>query len=152
LPDTIVIHHAAAPTTTTVAQIRDWHKAKGWRDIGYHWLITDAPDSPLGPQMHMGRPHDFDDSWEPWERGAHVKGHNSHTVGICLVGSHSDYAPSEAALDLLHGWLVALCLNWNLGASDIRGHREMKGAATECPGSFVDMDAIRERVRVALEE
>ena len=74
----IVLHHAAAPKSTTVEDIKRWHLEKGWRDIGYHWLITDAPDSPVGPQMHIGRAHNLDDRWEPWERGAHAKGHNSH--------------------------------------------------------------------------
>jgi len=146
----IVLHHAAAPRSTTVEDIKRWHMEKGWRDIGYHWLLTDAPDSPVGPQMHIGRAHDLDERWEPWERGAHAKGHNSHTMGVCLVGNHSIEPPSKAALDLLHGWLVAFCLTLRLGPDDIVGHRELEGAATECPGGLVDLDAIRQRVRDAM--
>jgi hypothetical protein len=148
-PDTIVVHHSASSTSTTVEQIRGWHRDKGWRDIGYHWLVTDAPGE--GPTLHLGRDHDLDGEWEPWEYGAHARGHNSHTIGICLVGSHSDYAPSDEALTMLHGWLVAICLNWGLTADDVRGHREMEGASTECPGTYVDMDQIRERIRKAME-
>jgi hypothetical protein len=53
-------------------------------------------------------------------------------------------------LDLLHGWLVAFCLTLRLGPDDIVGHRELEGAATECPGGLVDLDAIRQRVRDAM--
>jgi len=148
--DKIVLHHAAAPRSTTVEDIKRWHIEKGWRDIGYHWLLTDAPDSTVGPQMHIGRAHNLDERWEPWERGAHAKGHNSHTMGVCLVANHSIEPPSKAALDLLHGWLVAFCLTLRLGPDDIVGHRELEGAATECPGGLVDLDAIRQRVRAAM--
>ena len=148
--EAIVLHHAAAPRSTTVEQIREWHKAKGWRDIGYHWLILDEPGSPFGAQMHIGRPHNLDDIWEPWEYGAHAVGHNSRSISICLVGNFSEEEPSPTVLDLLHGWLAALCVTLKLDADAVVGHRELPGAATECPGLLVDMDKIRARLRDAL--
>jgi len=147
--DAIVIHHADAPRATTVADIRKWHMAQGWRDIGYHYLIRHPLDG--SASLHIGRRHDLNDKWEPWEYGAHTKGHNSRTMGLCLIGQHSRYAPTPESLDVLHGWLVALCLRFGLTADDVRGHREMSGTATECPGKSTDMDAIRERLRAALD-
>ena len=43
--------------------------------------------------------------------------------------------------------LADLCMRWDLEPLEaIKGHREMEGASTECPGLLVDMDKIREAV------
>ena len=49
------------------------HKARGFRTIGYHWVIE--PDG----KIIKGRPES--------EVGAHVEGHNHDSIGICLIGS-----------------------------------------------------------------
>ena len=54
-------------------EIRRWHvEERGWSDIGYHYVIT------RNGVVVQGRPLD--------KIGAHVKGHNKGTIGICLVG------------------------------------------------------------------
>lgn len=70
----IVIHCSATkPSQNITAQtIREWHIAKGWSDIGYHWVIQ------RDGTIEAGRPVD--------EIGAHVAGHNTDTVAICMVG------------------------------------------------------------------
>lgn len=70
----IIIHYSATPEGEdfTVAQIRAWHKARGWRDIGYHWVIY------RDGSIHAGRPEN--------EIGAHTAGHNAHSIGICYIG------------------------------------------------------------------
>ena len=71
----IIIHCTGTipSNKTTVASVRDYHiKHNGWKDIGYHYLIT------LDGQIHQGRPLD--------QEGAHCKGHNKNTIGICYVG------------------------------------------------------------------
>ena len=57
-------------------EINQWHLDKGWAGCGYHYIIR--RDGELEP----GRPHDT--------QGAHVKGHNFESVGICLVGGVDD--------------------------------------------------------------
>ncbi len=52
--------------------IRDWHLAKGWNDIGYHFYID------LDGTINKGR--DID------KMGAHCKGHNRNSIGICYCG------------------------------------------------------------------
>lgn len=49
------------------------HKARGFRTIGYHWIIE--PDGTLV----AGRPES--------EIGAHVEGFNKNTIGICMIGT-----------------------------------------------------------------
>ena len=63
---------SAEGTDLTVAQIRAMHKAQGWADIGYHWIIR-ADGTP-----EAGRPEGI--------IGAHVEGHNTGSIGISYVG------------------------------------------------------------------
>jgi N-acetyl-anhydromuramyl-L-alanine amidase AmpD len=54
------------------AEIRKWHLDKGWKDIGYHYVIKQDG------MIEKGRPDE--------QIGSHVKNHNSNSLGICLVG------------------------------------------------------------------
>lgn len=57
------------------AEIRRWHvEERGWRDIGYHYVI-DRDGS-----VAKGR--------SSWEIGAGVAGHNNGVIHIALVGGH----------------------------------------------------------------
>lgn len=56
----------------TVESIRSMHKAQGWRDIGYHWLIG------INGELWAGRPE--------VDAGSHIRGHNANSIGICYVG------------------------------------------------------------------
>lgn len=70
----IVVHCSATKPTLDIGrqQIREWHLAKGWADIGYSLVVR------RNGLLEMGR--------HPDDIGAHVAGFNSTTVGICLVG------------------------------------------------------------------
>lgn len=67
-----------------VAEIRRWHVSeRGWKDIGYHFLID--RDGKVMP----GRPLE--------REGAHVMGHNSGTIGIALFGGHGSASTDRFA-------------------------------------------------------
>lgn len=71
----IIVHCSATPEGRDVstAEIKRWHtEDRGWSDIGYHWVVE------LDGSRNMGRPEDIS--------GAHCKGHNSDSIGICYVG------------------------------------------------------------------
>ena len=70
----IIIHCSATREgqQVTVETIRDWHLAKGWNDIGYHFYID------LDGTINKGRNID--------KIGAHCKGHNRNSIGICYCG------------------------------------------------------------------
>lgn len=70
----IIIHCSAtkAGHDVTVEDVRSWHKARGWSDIGYHYFVD------IHGRREIGRPID--------RVGAHVKGHNGDSVGICYAG------------------------------------------------------------------
>ena len=72
--DKIIVHCTATPEGrhTTVEDVRRWHLDRGWSDIGYHFLIY------LDGSLHAGRPVE--------KQGAHCKGHNRNSIGICYCG------------------------------------------------------------------
>lgn len=70
----IVIHCTATKPNADLNadDVRRIHKAQGWSDIGYHYLIR------LDGRIENGR--------DVNTIGAHVSGHNAHTIGVCYVG------------------------------------------------------------------
>lgn len=74
LIDKIIIHCSATQSKMDIGakEIRQWHKAKGWSDIGYHLCIRRDGTVELGRDINRV--------------GAHVSGHNTGSIGICLIG------------------------------------------------------------------
>lgn len=78
ITDLIVIHTSATRANMDIGakEIRSWHKARGWKDIGYHYVIRRDGTYERGRARNAV--------------GAHVAGYNSRSVGICLVGGLSN--------------------------------------------------------------
>tara|TARA_R100001440_G_scaffold26488_2_gene43202 strand:+ start:8948 stop:9355 length:408 start_codon:yes stop_codon:yes gene_type:complete len=72
--DKIFIHCSATPPDMYVdADLIDvWHKQRGWSGCGYHYVIK------RDGQIELGRPIE--------KIGAHVKGFNKSSIGICYCG------------------------------------------------------------------
>jgi N-acetylmuramoyl-L-alanine amidase len=70
----IVLHCSATRQGVDIGinTIRQWHLARGWRDVGYHYVIK------LDGTIQNGRDISV--------AGSHVEGHNATTIGICYVG------------------------------------------------------------------
>lgn len=78
----IIIHCSATPPSMDIGakEIRDWHvNFNGWSDIGYHDIIR------RNGRIEEGRPLS--------RIGAHCKGHNRNSIGICLVGGTRETRP-----------------------------------------------------------
>lgn len=115
LIDKIIIHCSATPNGRhhTAEDIHRWHKERGWDGIGYHYVIrTDN-------MVESGRP-------EYW-MGSHAKGHNSGSIGICLIGTDQF---NKDQMELLEN-LVRKLLIKHQGAKVI-GHNEI--SEKKCPG------------------
>lgn len=104
----IVIHCSATPDGDdrfTIEDIDRWHREKGWRKVGYHRVIH------IDGSVHVGR--------KLKEIGAHVAGQNSHTVGVCMIGTRRFTLAQWGALANLVSELRMLYPNaW------LRGHRD----------------------------
>lgn len=113
--DWLVVHCSATRATALVraSDIRTWHLAQGWADIGYHYVI--CRDGTLEP----GRAETA--------VGSHVKGFNQASVGICLVGGLGPTGKPEnnftaAQFATLHRLLADLKRRYP--TAGIRGHRD----------------------------
>ena len=74
----IVVHCSATRPSMnlTIDTVREWHIAKGWSDVGYHFFIQ--RDGTIQSGRH------------PDDHGAHVAGHNTDTVSVCMAGGLDD--------------------------------------------------------------
>lgn len=79
----IVVHCSDTPEKLDVGvnDIRKWHKDRGWKDIGYHYVIR------RNGLIEAGRNYDV--------VGAHVSGFNKNSIGICLVGREKNYSEEQ---------------------------------------------------------
>lgn len=108
-------------------EVRSWHLAKGWRDIGYHGLIF--PDG----EVIEGR------AWD--EIGAHVIGYNRGSLGYSMVpiatitrmGQPEDFY-TAATLKAAKGKIDEACAQTQI--TRLAGHNEF--AAKLCPGFLVE--------------
>jgi N-acetylmuramoyl-L-alanine amidase len=131
--NSIVIHHSA--TISGCARVfRALHRAvNGWIDIGYHFVIGNGTLSGDG-EVEEGRPI--------WAVGAHSRGHNKDSIGICLVGNFNLEAPTGKQLESLASLLERLMIDLSLPESCITLHRDVQGCLTECPGKNLTIVAI----------
>lgn len=70
----IIIHCTATPAGRYVntKAVNRWHCLRGWKGIGYHYLIL------LDGTIEVGRHESM--------VGAHTQGHNSRSIAVCYVG------------------------------------------------------------------
>lgn len=119
----IIIHCSATieGKDCTVADIDHWHKARGWRGIGYHYVIY------RDGSIHAGRPIS--------ETGAHCAGHNAHSIGICYIGGLSKEGKSkDTRTPEQHKAMRSLIkqLKEEFPEASIHGHREYANKACPC--------------------
>lgn len=111
----IAVHCSATQPDEDIGEdeIRRWHKAKEWSDIGYNIVIRRSG------QVEVGRPLDYP--------GAHVAGFNSRSLGICLVGGidhlgapENNFTPEQmASLEETIRWLDLVYPD-----TIVQGHRD----------------------------
>jgi len=112
-----VIHCSATKPSADIGEdeIRRMHKNRGWVDIGYNIVIRRNGKIDFGRQMDS--------------RGAHVKGFNSKSLGICLVGglneSTGDAENNFTTEQFLSLEKLIVTLDLAYGAQPIVGHRDL---------------------------
>lgn len=119
----IIIHCSATPEGKdyTVADIDRWHKAQGWKGIGYHYVVY------RDGSYHRGRPDE--------EVGAHVTGHNANSIGICYIGgcAKDGVTPKDTRTEAQKKTLITLIrtMKGRYPGAKVYGHRDF--AAKACP-------------------
>ena len=111
----IVIHCSATEQghDISVGDITKMHKARGFRTIGYHYVIN------LVGKIERGRPIS--------EQGAHVKGHNKNSIGICYIGGLINRKPKDTRtvpqIHALRGLVEGLKIAFDI--KEVVGHRDL---------------------------
>ncbi|NDV93534.1 N-acetylmuramoyl-L-alanine amidase [Dysgonomonas sp. 521] len=119
----IILHCSATQEgqSFTVEDITRWHKARGFRTIGYHFVIY------LDGTVHKGR--------DISEIGAHVAGHNAGSIGICYIGGlDANGNPKDTRTPEQIAAMAALIsgLKAFLPDATIHGHYEFANKACPC--------------------
>jgi len=142
----IVIHHSATPSGSA-AEFDRMHKAKGWDELGYHFVIGNGTGSGNG-QVEVGS------RWRAQKWGAHAKTadnrFNDYGIGICLVGNFDIDRPTAAQVASLSKLVAFLEKTYRITDTNIVGHGQTK--ATDCPGKFMNVAQIKSMARQALAE
>lgn len=140
LPKTsIILHHTAAlvkDSDKRLAGQASWDAAvahargaqrlhkniRGWKEIGYHYIID------WEGRIFEGRPVD--------RLGAHVEKHNTGSIGVVLLGDLTRQRLTRKQSDSLRLLLNTLMTRFHIDPKDISGHYQMK--YTVCPGTYLN--------------
>lgn len=122
--DRIIIHCSATPEGRdyTVADIDSWHRQRGFAEIGYHFVIY------RDGSVHTGR--------DLAKVGAHCKGKNTGSIGICYIGGLAAdcKTPKDTRTPQQRQALRDLVarLKTDYPNATIHGHREFANKACPC--------------------
>ena len=122
----IIIHCSATRPSMDIGkkEIEDWHLAQGWSGVGYHFVIRRDGTLELGRDVSV--------------TGAHCKGHNKGSLGICLVGGVTEHDiniaennfTAEQFTELER--LIAELIKAYAGIKKIYGHNNFVNKACPC--------------------
>ena len=112
----LIIHCSATlpGQHVTIQEIDRWHRQRGFDGIGYHFYIA------VDGTIRIGRPLS--------KPGAHCKGYNAHSIGICYEGGLDEEGrPKDTRTLLQKAALVALLnkLREIYPSADIVGHNDL---------------------------
>ena len=133
-PEKIIVHCSDTPDNrdVTAADIHQWHTdGNGWSAIGYHWVIR------RDGTLEAGRPD--------YMEGAHTKGENRRSIGVCMVG-RDDF--TEKQLTALYGIVKRIQARYHKPPETVMpvyGHCEFDRGKT-CPNEQI-MQFIRDSFR-----
>lgn len=120
----LVVHCSATKPSMDIdaKEIDRWHRQFGWSRIGYAYVIK------RNGEVEVGRGAD--------EIGAHVKGYNNESLGICLIGGVDDNGdPDSNFTD--HQWTALkntiTLLKDQYPQAEVLGHRDFPDVKKACP-------------------
>lgn len=116
----IIVHCSATEAGQNIkaSTIDAWHRARGFKQIGYHYVVD------LDGTIERGRPVSL--------AGAHCKGRNAHSIGVCYIGGLKDGKPADTRTWEQKAALNKLLFNLiSMYHVRVHGHRDY--AKKDCP-------------------
>jgi len=168
----VAVHHSATANRLTGAPIGDaasffsYHvNTRGWTHGGYNYVITGSGEIEYALDEKISAYHagfqDADNS-DGLEYGQYW---NNHYLAICLAGWFTDNrtyrdangreqpipnnytSPTQAQMEALVALIQSLRQKYNISVENVRGHRELAGNSTVCPGLNFNPATLREKLR-----
>ena len=139
-PTKVVLHCAATPDYPDSSKKYDlfgakdidtWHKERGWSEIGYHYVVRRTGIVEIGSRH-----------WS--EYGAHVKGHNKDSLGVCYVGTAK---PTDEQVNGILFVFNEIFEKFGITPDNWFGHYELYSGKS-CPG--LSMEVVREMLKIEL--
>ncbi len=114
--DYIVVHCSATRPDMDIGapEIDSWHRARGFNMIGYHLVIRRNGAIEAGRRLNA--------------RGAHVRGYNDRSIGVCVVGGLAQNSEPAATFTEAQGkalMLVIAMLKCIWPGATVVGHRDL---------------------------
>ena len=132
----IILHCAATMPSMDIGvkEITKWHKARGFRTIGYHDVIRRNGTLEYGRDLN--------------KIGAHVRGHNVGSIGICMAGGVDKFNDPEDNFTEAQWKTLRLLLEYydtQFPKATIHGHNEFANKA--CPSFDVQKELKNGRLK-----
>jgi N-acetylmuramoyl-L-alanine amidase len=144
--------HCSDSAFGEVRIIESWHKQRGWKSIGYHYVILNGRPFKdvryidfLDGQIQPGHALNDDPIFQDFEVGTHVAGRNASSIGVCLIGTHEF---TDAQLLATRRLILSLLKKFQLQVADVLGHYEDPDANKTCPN--IPMEYFREFLKDAI--
>ena len=124
--DTLVIHcsDSLQGRGDNAVTIDRWHEERGFKrtykgqeyHIGYHYVILEDGS------IEVGRPLEIS--------GAHARGYNTSSIGICLIGKHEFTEKQFISLGTL---VSGMAEQFSISNENIKGHYQVDTHGKTCP-------------------
>lgn len=139
---TYIVVHTSDSSWGTAEDIDAWHRERGWEMIGYHYVIENGRVSSKG-RPSLTRDGAIEAGRSEDQTGAHARGYNAKSIGICLIGKNGKFTHNQ--LGSLYALLTSLCFRHQIKVDAVVGHyeTEQSGGKT-CPD--LKMDRVRKKL------
>lgn len=119
---THIIIHESDSSWGSAEEIHKWHLERGWSQIGYNLVILN------GQLKSKSAYNELYDGFIEHGRmyhiaGAHARGYNKQSIGICLIGKHGSF--SESQMSALINKVVELVKVYQIPVENVLGHYEI---------------------------
>jgi len=134
--DKIILHCSASPQGRgdDAKTIDRWHKDRWGSGIGYHYIVLEDGTIQKGRWVDAA--------------GAHAKGFNKQTIGVCRIGGHNGKMDiTEEQKKSMVQICEVLMEGYDLQRNNILGHGELPNTNKTCP--LMDMSGFRRLISLS---
>ena len=126
----IIVHTSAWPGDPSADEIDQYHRSKGWKMIGYHYVIRKSGLVEPGRNEGMF--------------GAHCRdmGMNRKSLGLVFSGHHDNEHWTDDQWTAMKRLFYSIHWRKGIPVDKVLGHRET-GANKSCPGDKINMNKLR---------